>query len=421
MPTLEKPLKVFLMSLEYSPEASGGVGTHVEELSTGLALAGDSVTVVAGTVGKQRCLVEGNKTVHFVPPSENQLPNRSITEGILDYNHTLASYALNIAISRSGQPDLIHCQNWISYPAAAEVSRITGAPLICTVQYISRTVEEWWGQSPDPEIVAQEEEFFRKGKLFIAVSRSIRSLMRDVYSVPEDRVHVVYNGVDPGFFSGNSPSSADRERLRRVVSPDNEKIVLYAGRFHPMKGIWALLKSAALVLKEAPGTRYLMVGEPDSRAFALEFRKLLNENPVLEQKITALGKLSRRRLAVLYSVADVALAPSVYEPCGHAGIEAMASGVPLVVSDGGGYAELVQVGIHGLVVPVRACGGGLRSVDPDELAEATLRLLRDQDLARNLGSAARRRAIEMCSTEVMVRATREVYQHALSPAHLTVA
>lgn len=407
-------LKILILSLEYS-STIGGVGTHVQELSTGLAAAGDHVTVLSGTVGQPTCFSEGNKNVHLVPPpDQNQRPGRSMAQGILDYNQALASYAHRAILTGGYTPDLIHCHNWITYPAAFEIARSVRAPIISTIHYISHPIEEWWGQTPDPEILVQEEDLFRNGETFIAVSRSIRSLMRDFHAVPEQRVSVVYNSVDAEAFLPSLVSKGYLERLRSAVSPDNEKVVLFTGRFHPMKGIPALLKSAALVLDREPKVRYLMAGEPDSKAFALEFRDLLDRNPILKQKLTVLGKLSRRRVSTLYSVADLAILPSVYDPCPYAAIETMAAGVPLVASDGGGLAELVENGVTGLTVPVRVNAAGLRSVDPEELAEATLLLLRDENLARKMGKAARQKAAERHSPEIMVRATREIYQNTLA-------
>jgi starch synthase len=91
----------------------------------------------------------------------------------------------------------------------------------------------------------------------------------------------------------------------------------------------------------------------------------------------------------------------------------MAAGVPLIASDGGGLAELVDHGVTGLTVPVRVHETGLRSVDAAELAQATLALLRDESLARKMGKAARQKAAEKYSLEIMVRLTREAYQHTL--------
>lgn len=401
-------MRVLIISLEYSSTV-GGVGTHVQELSTGLAAAGDLVTVLSGTVGQARRFDEGKKTVHLVSP-DDQKPGRSIVQGILDYNCTLARYAHKTILNSDDPPELVHCHNWITYPAAVEIARTLKIPVITTIHYVSHPIEQWWGQEPDPEILKQEENLFHKGNIFIAVSQSMRSLMRDFYSVPEQRVRVIYNAVDSKSFLPSSVSAEYIARLKSAVSPANEKIVLFTGRLHPMKGIPALLKSAEIVLEKEPNIRYLIAGEPDSKAFAHEFREQLERSPILKEKIVLLGKVSRKRVALLYSLADVAILPSVYDPCPYAAIETMAAGVPLVASDGGGLAELVEDGVTGIKIPVRVNKAGMRSVDPEELAEATLRVLQDKSLAERMGKSARQKADETFSPGVMVRATQEVYQ-----------
>ena len=65
-----QPLNVLILSMEYSPEISGGVGTHVQELSAGLGRNGDLVAVLACTVGKPGKLVENNRVVHLIPPAQ---------------------------------------------------------------------------------------------------------------------------------------------------------------------------------------------------------------------------------------------------------------------------------------------------------------------------------------------------------------
>jgi glycosyltransferase involved in cell wall biosynthesis len=414
-------LKVLILSMEYSPGVSGGVGTHVQELAAGLTFAGDRVTLLAGTVGSAERFVEGKKTVHLVPPENPQQAGRSLVQGILDYNRTLAAYARKVIFQEEAEFDLVHCHNWITYPAAAEIAGHLGIPIVCTVHYLSHPVERRWGQTPDPEIVEQEKILFRNAKTFIAVSESIRTLMCETYAIPKRSVRVIYNSIDIGAFLRAAIPKRHLDLLRKLVSPRDEKIVLYTGRFHPMKGIPALLKSALLVLEKEPNVRYVMAGEPDSKAFALELRDLLNQHPILRKKLTMLGKLSRRHVAVLYAIANVALLPSVYDPCPYAAIEAMAAGVPLVASNGGGLAELVEHGVTGLKAPVKFNEAGVGSVDPEDFAQATLLLLREEDLARQFGNAARQKAAVAHSPEVMVGATKETYLSALRQAEGSVA
>src|ERR1051326_6788719 len=102
--------------------------------------------------------------------------------------------------------------------------------------------------------------------------------MSEAYCVPESCARVIYNAVNANSFL-SALSQEDRLRLRKAVAPTNEKIVLYAGRFHAMKGVVALLKSAVLLLQKEAQVRYVMAGEPDSQALTLELRGLLEQSP----------------------------------------------------------------------------------------------------------------------------------------------
>lgn len=407
-------MKLLLLSMEYSPGLSGGVGTHVQELSTGLAATGDSVTVLSGTVGKHERIREENKFVHLVPPGNGRPGSASIAQGILGYNRTLVEYAKEVLLTRDNLPDLVHCHNWITFPAAREIASITGAPLLTTVHYLSDPIEQWWGQTPDPEIVAQEREMLDRGVRFIAVSGAISTLMNDVYEVPKNQINVIYNGIDPTLFQMGDREKSYGERLKKIVAPASENIILYTGRLHPMKGVTALLKSAAIVLDECPATRYILVGDPDSQAFALEFRAQLEGNPRLKHGVTVLGKISRRQVAALYSVADLSILPSVFDPCPYAAIEAMFAGIPLIASNGGGLAELLLDQVTGVTIPVRHQCGNIHSVDPAELAQATLRVLRDKDFAQNIGQNARDHAYRTYTSAIMVTATKRLYAEIVS-------
>src|SRR5919205_68524 len=86
-------LEVMILSLEYMPEESGGVGTHAFELAQGLAHAGCRVTVVAYTSRDPRTIHEPNLTVHLIAPSAAHAAQLSIVQGILAVNDDLLARA----------------------------------------------------------------------------------------------------------------------------------------------------------------------------------------------------------------------------------------------------------------------------------------------------------------------------------------
>lgn len=413
----QQTLKVLILSMEYSPEISGGVGTHVQELSAGLSSNGDRVAVVACTVGKQEKITQKNRIVYLIPPAQpasSSMAASSMTKGILAFNKDLVSYARETVFAEWDTPDVIQCYNWLTFPAAYELGQKLHIPVVSTIQFVSEPSERWWGQTPDPEIVEQEAMAFGHADRLITVSHSMRSIVQQTHGVPDQKIDVVYNAMDVDAFAKNNVSPEHLTKLRAAVASSGEKIVLFAGRLNPQKGVSAIFESIPQVLEHYPNVKYVFAGEPDSQHFARTVREMFDRTPALKSKTVMLGKLPRHKLAALYKIADVALVPSVYEPFGYAAIEAMAAGVPLIAAAAGGLAEIVDHEKTGLSVPVHVGENGIRSVDVLGLASATRRMLQDEAFAKQMALAAREKVKEVFGLETMVRDTRAIYEAAIS-------
>jgi len=113
--------------------------------------------------------------------------------------------------------------------------------------------------------------------------------------------------------------------------------------------------------------------------------RMMSERAGVADLITFLGKRSQDSLPYYYSAADAVVVPSHYESFGMVALEAMACGVPVVASQVGGLAFLVQDGITGFTVPVD---------EPQALANRLIRLVTEPDLREKLGSQAAKLARE---------------------------
>jgi glycosyltransferase involved in cell wall biosynthesis len=406
-----------ILSMEYTPEVSGGLGTHVLEISNGLSRMGSQVVVIARSPQAEKTIKEGNLVVYLLKHeggSDAKQTTTSLAGSILAFNNDLMNKAQEVIGGAGWEPDIIQCYNWLTFPAAQQIGRAFGIPVISVVQYISEPIERWWGQKPDQEIISQEKLLFRCAKKFITVSNSMRAIIKSEYSVRDEQISVVYNGMDPQPFIKPALKLELVRRLRRTVAKSGEKIVFFAGRLHPHKGIAALLESASFVVEQFPNVHYVMAGEPDSREFAQYLEQLINRYPGLLHNVTWLGKIPRDDLATLYHIADLAVVPSVYEPFGYAAIEAMASGTPVIATNVGGLSEIVLHNKTGLLSPVQRKEAEPHSIDIGALVSAQLSLLKDEALARKLGLAGRRRVQDYFSAERMTSETIKVYRQAIS-------
>lgn len=185
--------------------------------------------------------------------------------------------------------------------------------------------------------------------------------------IPAEKQRVVPLGVDTGLFRPGSRTRRRSDAFR----------LLFVGRINAWKGVHDLL--GAVDALDDPRLELTLIG-----AIAPDFRSHLARHG---GRFTHVPTVSPRRLAQLYREADAFTLPSLAEGSALVTYEAMASGLPCVVTRSAG--SLVEHGRDGLIVPPRA---------PDALARALQELMDQPDRARALGAAARRSA-EACDVE----------------------
>lgn len=239
----------------------------------------------------------------------------------------------------------------------------------------SRTIIRFDWQTPLPRywpMTVASRRFRRATYLF--PSDALRSLWCSEHpGVPIERTRVIHNGVDLHLFR---PARRDRNRCR----------IGFAGQWISDKGLHILISAWEEVRKAIPEAELWIAGGPDlwQGTHPVPEEKLVAVNK-LRAKIDGLelvGVLPRERMPGFWSQVDLACFPSVWEePFGLSALEAMACGVPVVVSDSGALPEVV--GDAGVVVP--------RS-DERALAQVLISLLLSSGTLERLGAQARSRA-----------------------------
>jgi len=206
--------------------------------------------------------------------------------------------------------------------------------------------------------------------------------------VDEVKLSVVPLGVDLDLFQPR-PRAPDDDVFR----------IIFVGQITQRKGLSYLLKGferAAI-----PNTELLLVGKPvgSTKSWALR--------PGVRHK----AHEPRARLPEIYRNADVMVLPSIVEGFGLTALEAMASGLPVIVSENTFGSDVITDGVDGYVVPIR---------DADAIAERFRTLWSDRSLRSTIGDAARRRA-ETFSWEAYGRRGVEVIRDALARRDLQLA
>ncbi|TDI32600.1 MAG: glycosyltransferase family 1 protein [Acidobacteria bacterium] len=244
----------------------------------------------------------------------------------------------------------------------------------------------WWGRRWEPRMVAHTLALRRRARnrsyRFIAISGSVRDAALEMYAVPPPCIRVIHNGIDTSRFT---PLARGETGSGGAAGP----VIVQVGNLYPHKGHTTSLRALGRIRRTCPEARLLLAGEGPARQDLERLRDELGLGPAVE----FLGW--RDDVRGLLQGADVYWMPSLREGFGLACVEAMACGLPPVVSSAGGLPEVVEDGVSGMVVPPLA---------DDRLAEATLKLWNGRDLAARMGHAARLRAEQKFSHTVMVDA-----------------
>ena len=205
-----------------------------------------------------------------------------------------------------------------------------------------------------------------------ACSRSLLDTALAAVPAIAPHARVVLNGIDP-------------TRIDPTPLPEGDPVVLLVGRHVPDKGLDVGLRAVASLVGEFPGIRVLLVGHGPEHDALLALAAELG----IADRVEAPGALPSDEVAAAYERASVVAVPSRYpEPFGIVAVEAGLAGRPVVASAAGGLPEVVVDGVNGLLVP---------QDDPAALAGALARVLRDRDLATDLGTRGRARAVEQFS------------------------
>lgn len=370
-------MRVIMLSWEYPPRIVGGISPHVHDLSQQLQAKGIEVHVVTKSTPQapDEETQPSGVQVHRVPLSGR--PN--------DFVHEIQ--LLNVATDHrvrqlledwrpGGQPTMFHAHDWLSLDAARELKYEYKLPMIATIHATEKG--RHGGIFNDTSRYIHEQEYWLTYEAWrvIVCSDFMRGEVASSFNVPWDKIDVIYNGVEARKFEFEWD---EKERLahRAKLALPEERIVMYVGRFVREKGIHVLLNSASAVLAQEPNTKFLIVGGGHRE----RFEKFVEWNG-LKDKVLFTGFMANRSLHQLYRVADVAVFPSLYEPFGIVALEGMAAGAHVVASDAGGLREIV---IHDRT------GTSCYANDPESLAWAIIRVLRDPARADRLAETARER------------------------------
>jgi L-malate glycosyltransferase len=312
------------------------------------------------------------------------------------FEHPPYSLALAVAIhdtARKYELDLMHVHYAIPHATSAWVARemLKSERDLRIITTLHGTDITLVGQHPSFQAIIQFS--LQQSDGLTAVSSYLRNETVKGFAVPEDRITVIPNFIDTGVYR------RDREPCHRAaLAPGGEKILMHVSNFRPVKRVLDVVEIFARVVREVP-SRLVMVGDGPERARAVERAATLG----VEDGIVFLGK--HASVEELLACADLFLLPSESESFGLAALEAMACGTPVIATAVGGLPEVMPDGGRGSLFPVGAI---------DAMADAAVRLLKDDARWASASTAGRGVAVERFDSERVVPIYEAFYEEVLA-------
>jgi glycosyltransferase involved in cell wall biosynthesis len=288
---------------------------------------------------------------------------------------------------RSQRPAILHCWMIHSNIIGRIVGRLAGVPTII----VSRRSDRNGG-----EIYTKLNRWLVNwSDGIIAVSESTRQAELAETGIAPERVETIPNGLDASAFN-DLPSAADRQVLRTSLGITPDQILIGSvGRLTAAKGYPDLVRAFQIVTQEIPQACLIIVGKGKLEA---ELKGLAVELGISE-KVQFTGVCSD--IPKLLNAFDLFAFSSHWEGMPNALMEAMAAGLPCVATRVSAAPELIDDGVHGLLVPPQA---------PAQLANGILKLLDDAPLRKRLAVAGRERIQTEFTLEKTAAQTTALYE-----------
>ena len=222
---------------------------------------------------------------------------------------------------------------WWRAPASTWPTRFR-CPLVMTIHATEYGRHQGWvADHPQSWIHGIERWITHRADRVIACSHYMRGHVADVFGLPEERISVIPNGIDP---MDLQPVEDLTRAARALCREPEEKLVLLVGRLVYEKGFQLALEALAPIVRRSRASASWSPAREPTRTSSEEQAR---EPGVDRPRRCSSGWIGDDVLHSLYRIADLCVVPSIYEPFGLVALEAMASGCPCIVADTGGLAR----------------------------------------------------------------------------------
>lgn len=345
-------MNIAMISIHSSPVGqlgtrdTGGMSVYIRELSRQLGRRGHRVDIFtrAGHHSDERTVeLAGNVRLVHLHINGNGAPAKEQL-----YPHLPAYFRAmdEFAAGQSCFYDLIHSHYWLSGELGTQARRHWNLPHVFMYHTIGIAKNQACSEEREPALrLAAEARLGRSCQRLLTAAETDRQLLKRLYGVTDGKIGVVPCGVNFDLFR-----PLEMKTARRQIGVDPHlPMVLYVGRFAPVKGLSRLLKAIAR-LPDDRGLQLVMVGGDGRGDTAARNLRSLARQLGIADRVNFAGRVAQENLPLYYSAADALVVSSYYESFGLVALESLACNTPVVTTRVGAMESIIEDGINGELV-----------------------------------------------------------------------
>lgn len=300
-----------------------------------------------------------------------------------------------ISLLKSLNIQILHSHLFHANLLARLIGRLMGVPIIISTEHIMGLEGRW-------------RLFLNRitcglVDMFIAVSFAVKEFMIKNIGIKSSKITVVQNGIEYEGFQVFD--SVKENKISEFAFKQDDKIVGTVARIHKQKGHIYLLSAAKEVVKEVPEAKFLIVGDGPLK----NDMEKVSVNLGIAKNVIFTGFY--KDIPGILSILDVFVLPSLWEGLPITILEAMAMKKAVIATDVSGNPEVVADNVTGILIPAK---------NPHSLAQAIIKLIKDEGLRVKMGEAGYNRVRQFFNVNKMVDETAAIYQKLIKEKNVTV-
>ena len=344
-------LNIAMLSLHSSPigplgaQDTGGMSVYVRELARWLGADGHRVDIFT-CVGSGEPEVQLFSNVRLIrlgkgaeaPGSKEalsvQLPQ--VFEALDRFRH-----------AQGRTYDIVHSHYWLSGVVGSLARQGWPCHHVTMFHTLAARKNRDSDMENEPDLrLASERRLVTNADRIIVPVPGEGHFLEETYGAERSRISIIPGGVDMALFR-----PVDRPMARgRLHLPEDGTLILYVGRFAPLKRVDRLVSAVAQLRSQGRNAHLILVGGDDPDDLSTQTLKAAVSQHHLEERVHFAGRVEQQALPLYYSAADLLALPSDYESFGLVLLEAMACGTPVIATRVGIAPTLVEEGVNGTLL-----------------------------------------------------------------------